>query len=236
MDIESGKGLADLIQPTFLNKKLKSLDIMHDKLKMFSPEAADSFMKPSELVQKTLSGDFNSIINKYEKSKKFIENPTTKGGHQFGVDKDASFNFYKKLFGSGDEGDDVGEWEKKQRDKSAQSRKKVLQALGDSYGVDPENIEAVGSKVTEIFENNQEMSPFELFGSAFKFNDMWKQLSSKDPKERKKIADKLKEVRDLDLDKKFGKFFGINVDDEEGYKNRMADRKYRREQKDKSQK
>jgi hypothetical protein len=43
-------------------------------------------------------------------------------GHKFGVDKAASFKFYKDLFGKGDEGDDVEEWEKSYREKNENSR------------------------------------------------------------------------------------------------------------------
>jgi len=71
----------------------------------------------------------------------------------------------------------------------------------------------------------------ELIGTAFKFNDMFKKLGSKDPKVKKEMADKLKEVKDLELDKKLGKYFGVDVEDEESMKNRLAERQYYKDKK-----
>ena len=45
------------------------------------------------------------------------------------------------------------------------------------------------------------------------------------------MADKLKEVKDLELDKKLGKYFGVDVEDEESMKNRLAERKYYKDKK-----
>jgi hypothetical protein len=51
---------------------------------------------------------------------------------------------------------------------------------------------------------------------------MIKKLRSKDPEVKKEFADKFKEVKDLELDKKLGKYFGVDVDDVESMKNRLA--------------
>ena len=195
-------------------------------------------VKPSDFTNAVFSGDFKSIMGKLEDSKKFIQNPTLSPeavlGHQFGVDKAKSFDFYKNLFGKGDEGDDVEEWEKKSREKSEESRKKVKQALYDTYGVETDDVAAIGQKVVDSFNKNkdsEELSAFELIGTAFKFNDMFKKLGSKDPKVKKEMADKLKEVKDLELDKKLGKYFGVDVEDEESMKNRLAERQYYKDKK-----
>ena len=45
------------------------------------------------------------------------------------------------------------------------------------------------------------------------------------------MADKLKEVKDLELDKKLGKYFGVDVEDEESMKNRLAERQYYKDKK-----
>lgn len=95
----------------------------------------------------------------------------------------------------------------------------------DTYGVETDDIAAVGQKIVDSFnknKDNEELSTFELLGSAFKFNDMIKKLRSKDPEVKKEFADKLKEVKDLELDKKLGKYFGVDVDDVESMKNRLA--------------
>ena len=60
---------------------------------------------------------------------------------------------------------------------------------------------------------------------------MFKKLGSKDPKVKKEMADKLKEVKDLELDKKLGKYFGVDVEDEESMKNRLAERQYYKDKK-----
>ena len=60
---------------------------------------------------------------------------------------------------------------------------------------------------------------------------MFKKLGSKDPKVKKDMADKLKEVKDLELDKKLGKYFGVDVEDEESMKNRLAERQYYKDKK-----
>lgn len=49
------------MKPRSFTKRLKALDKFYDQASVFYPEAAKTMMRPSDLLEATMTGDYKSI-------------------------------------------------------------------------------------------------------------------------------------------------------------------------------